>query len=107
MCSSPGEGRRKDQVRVEDKQLHLAIDLIGMRAQATAVGLVQLTIELHEAGILNDLSLGRVKAAIAGEISLARPRSANKREFEGELQDRLDRIFAGTEPISDLSVPRQ
>lgn len=89
---------------MDNMQLHFAVDIIGMRAQATAVGLVQLTIELSRARILDDSALGRVKSAIADEISLNRPRSAIKAEFEAQLRDRLDRIFAGTEPISPLSA---
>ena len=87
---------------MDNRQLHLAVDVIGMRAQATAVGLVQLSIELHRAGVLDDASLGRVKQAIGDEISMGRPRSVNKLEFEAQLRARIDRIFAGAEPISPL-----
>ena len=87
---------------MDNHQLHQAIDAIGMRAQATAVGLVQLSIELRRAGILDEAAFDRVKRAIADEISQGRPRSANKAEFDADVRNRLERIFAGTESVGQL-----
>lgn len=82
-----------------DCSLHNAIDFIGMRAQGTAVGLIQLTIELKRAGLLDDAAMGRIKDAIADEISQTRPRAIGKQEFQNDVRSRLDRVFAGAEPI--------
>lgn len=85
-----------------DCSLHNAIDFIGMRAQGTAVGLIQLSIELRRAGVLDDGALDRIKDAIADEISRNRPRSIGKQVFQDDVRTRLDRVFAGTEPIMPL-----
>jgi len=78
-----------------EKELHDEVDLIGLRAHATAVGLVQLCNELCHAGILDKDAIGRIKTAIAKEISLTRPRSAARGEYEKALRKRLDALFAG------------
>lgn len=52
----------------EGKQLHDAIGVVGLRAQATAVGLIQLTAELVRAGVLNDSAVGRIKEKIAKDL---------------------------------------
>jgi hypothetical protein len=40
----------------EEKRVHDSIGLLGLRAQATAVGLLQLSAELRRAGVLDDYS---------------------------------------------------
>lgn len=87
---------------LDNRRLHHSIDFIGMRAQATAVGLVQLSIELRRVGVLDEAALDRIKQAIADEISFSRPRSASKDIFAADVRGRLDRIFSGTQRISDL-----
>ncbi|NNM75424.1 hypothetical protein HJG53_00680 [Sphingomonas sp. ID1715] len=89
---------------VEDKRLHDLIDLVGMRAQATSVGLVQLAIELNRAGVLDDAAVDRIKDAIAKEICLNRPKSVPQEHFSANLRARLDRLFAGEEPVGDARV---
>ena len=84
---------------VEDKRLHDAIDLVGMRAQATTVGLIQLSVELRRAGVLDEAAVGRIKDAIAKEICLTRPRSIPEANFRENLRGRLDRLFSGEEPV--------
>ena len=39
----------------QQKKLHFELTNVGMRAQATAAGMVQLCRELHRAGILDNL----------------------------------------------------
>lgn len=41
----------------EGKKLHDAIGFVGLRAHATAVGLIQLTAELVNAGVLDNMAL--------------------------------------------------
>lgn len=86
---------------VEDKRLHDAIDLVGMRAQATTVGLIQLSIELRRAGVLDDDAVGRIKEAIAKEICLGAPKSVPQENFRENLHKRLDRLFAGEEAVGE------
>lgn len=86
---------------VEDKRLHDLIDLVGMRAQATTVGLVQLSIELRRAGVLDQSAVDRIKDAIAKEICLTRPKSIPHEQFSTSLRARLDRLFAGEEPVGE------
>jgi hypothetical protein len=83
--------------------VHLALDFLGMRAQATAMGLVQLCLELRRAGVIDQAAVDRVKDAIAEEIGEHAPRSVVKQQYLTDIRGRLDRIFAGDEPIG--SVP--
>jgi hypothetical protein len=85
----------------EDKRLHDTIDLIGLRAQATSVGLIQLSIELQRAGVLDEAAVGRVKQAIAKEICLNAPKSVPLERFRENLHRRLDRLFAGEEELGE------
>ena len=85
----------------EDKRLHDSIDLVGMRAQATTVGLIQLSIELQRAGVLDEAALGRIKESIAKEICLHRPKSIPPESFHDSLRSRLDRLFAGEEAVGE------
>ena len=85
----------------EDKRLHDLIDLVGMRAQGTTVGLIQLSIELKRAGVLDQAAVDRIKDAIAREICLSRPKSVPQERFRANLQSRLDRLFAGEEPVGE------
>jgi hypothetical protein len=86
---------------VEDKKLHDAIELIGMRAQATTVGLIQLSVELNRAGVLDDAAIGRIKEAIAKEICLTAPKSVPQQNFGENVRKRLDRLFAGEESLGE------
>lgn len=87
----------------EDKRLHDMIDLIGMRTQATTVGMIQLAIELRRAGVLDDGAVDRIKDSIAKEICLTRPKSIPQERFRDTLRCRLDRLFADEEPVGEAS----
>ena len=91
----------------EEQRLHDTISFVGLRAQATSVGLLQLSCELRRAGVLDDAAIGRVKDAIAKEITLSCPRSVSKIEFENDVRARLDRLFAGEEKVgtADHVIP--
>lgn len=86
------------------KKLHHDVTNVGLRAQATAVGLVQLCIELKSAKVLGDQSLTRIKQAIADELLLGPYRRYATREDRKEVEARLDRIFAGEEKVGDADV---
>jgi hypothetical protein len=83
----------------DEKKLHHELAYIGLRAQATAVGLLQLTIELRRAKAIDQPAVDRIKAAIANEISLAAPRSITPEDYRRDIVARLDRLFAGDEPV--------
>ena len=76
------------------KQLHDTLGFVGLRAQATAVGLLQLTAELVTAGVLDDDAVGRIKQAIFDDLALTRPMSQAKTAYEAILRQRLDRLFS-------------
>jgi hypothetical protein len=75
------------------RELHRTLEFIGLRAQATTVGLIQLCAELVAAGALADEAIERIKEAIFREIAVTHPRGYNRAEFEQTLKQRLDAIF--------------
>lgn len=75
------------------RELHRTLEFIGLRAQATTVGLLQLCSELVRAGILDDDAIERIKESIFRELTAASPRGYNRTEFEQTLRKRLDSIF--------------
>ena len=83
----------------DHSRVHLALEFLGIRAQATAMGLVQLCIELRRAGLIDEAAVDRVKDSIAEEIAAHAPRTVVKQQYLTDIRGRLDRIFAGDEPI--------
>jgi hypothetical protein len=83
----------------EEGRVHEAIGFVGLRAHATAVGLLQLSAELVRAGVIDEAAITRIKEAIARDIALSRPRSASKAEYEATVRRRLDALFAGRENV--------
>ncbi|MGZ3403228.1 MAG: hypothetical protein ACXWKN_08220 [Phenylobacterium sp.] len=77
----------------EELRLHETVSFVGLRAQATAVGLLQLSAELVRAGVLDKAAVDRIKDAIAKDISLSRPRSVSRDEYMGLVRQRLDGLF--------------
>lgn len=75
------------------RELHRTLEFIGLRAQATTVGLLQLCAELVRAGVLNDEAIERIKDAIFREIAVTHTGGYNRAEFEKTLRQRLDAIF--------------
>ena len=80
----------------DEQRVHDNVGLAGLRAHATAVGLVQLSAELVRAGLIDIAAIDRIKDAIARELTLQRPRSAAKADFERAVRQRLDALFPGT-----------
>jgi hypothetical protein len=85
----------------DTKKLHETLDLLGMRAQAAAIGMIQIAVELGRAGVLEEAAIGRIKDAIFGEIALRRPTSVPKDEYDRTMRRRLDALFAGQEKIGN------
>ena len=83
--------------RTEKEQairLHECLDFIGLRAQATSVGLLQLCAELVKVGVLDDSAVDRIKTAIQKDITVSRRGGKHDHEqFETTLRKRLDSVF--------------
>lgn len=88
------------------KRLHHDVTNVGMRAQATAVGLIQLCIELRKADAITEDALSRIKQAIGDELAIGPYRRMASRDHRTEINARLNRLFAGEEKLGtadDLS----
>lgn len=88
------------------RRLHTTVGLVGLRAQATAVGLVQLCNELLRARVLDNAAITRIKDAIAADIVVSYKPVRGRAEFEASLHRRLDALFplAGDGSHSAASV---
>jgi hypothetical protein len=88
----------------KQKRLHFDLTTVGLRAQATAVGLVQLCQELRRANLLEEAAIARIKDAIASEVSVTAPRALKTVEYRREIRSRLDRIFDGQEEVGSAEA---
>ncbi len=90
------------------RERHHTLEFIGLRAHATAVGLIQLCEELLNAGVLSADGLDRIKAAICSELAVGkRARVSDQREFDEMLRRRIDAVFPVSpgEPARDNIGP--
>ena len=85
----------------ETRKLRETINLLGLRAQATVAGMVQLASELRRVGALDEAALGRIKDAICGDLMLSCPINVDRRDYEASLRRRLDALFAGRETVGE------
>ena len=83
----------------DQKKMHHDLTNVGLRAQATAAGLVQLCAELRRANVLADDAIERIKDAITDEIVVAAPRTVYKQDYRRDVRGRMDRLFAGEQKI--------
>lgn len=88
----------------KQKRLHFDVVNVGLRAQATAVGLVRTCIELKQANILNEAAIERIKDAIADDVSVSAPRPLSSPEYRDEIRTRLDRLFAGEQEVGSADA---
>ena len=84
----------------DTRKLNETLDLLGLRAHGAAAGIIQISIELGRAGVLDDAAICRIKDAIFGQICLNRPVSVSRDEFEGRMRRRLDALFSGAETLA-------
>lgn len=85
--------------REKQKRLHYDVTNVGLRAQATAVGLIQLCVELRRANVLDAKGIERIKDAIVNELAVSAPRQIGSSTYREDVQLRLDRLFAGEEEV--------
>lgn len=88
----------------KQKRLHHDVTNVGLRAQATAVGLIQLCIELRNANVLSEDAITRIKVAIGDELIVGPNRRVASREQRAEIDDRLNRLFAGEQKIGSAEA---
>ena len=88
----------------EQRQLHFDVTNVGLRAQGTAVGLIQLCIELRKRGVLDDPALTSIKEAIADELHMGAGRRVAARSERDDIRERLDRLFAGQLSVGPASA---
>lgn len=88
----------------KQKKLHFDLTNVGLRAQATAAGLLQLCLELRRAGVLDDAAIERIKGAIACDIEVAAPRSVATADYRRDIRARLDKLFAGEERVGNADA---
>lgn len=88
----------------KQKRLHWELTNVGLRAQATAAGLVQLCVELRCANVIDDSAIERIKEAIADEVLVAAPRVTASPGFRREVKDRLDKLFAGEQEVGSADA---
>ncbi|MGC4251823.1 MAG: hypothetical protein QM605_10305 [Sphingobium sp.] len=81
------------------KKLHFDLTNVGLRAQATAAGLLQLCKELQRVNVLDETAVERIKVAIAQEIEISAPRAIVSQSYRQEIRNRLDQMFAGERNI--------
>jgi hypothetical protein len=96
---APGKGNIVSTSYDERKKLHYDLLNVELRAQATAVGMVQICIELRRANVLDESAIERIKNAIADEVSLNAPRSIGIQDYRHDIKNRLDRLFAGEQQV--------
>ncbi|WP_242136897.1 MULTISPECIES: hypothetical protein [unclassified Sphingomonas] len=88
----------------KQKRMHYDLSNVGLRAQATAVGLVQLCIELKQAGLLESQAIERIKSAIGDEIIGSAPRAVCNAAHKQDVRSRLDRLFAGDQAVGSADA---
>ncbi|WP_347303761.1 hypothetical protein V5740_03825 [Croceibacterium sp. TMG7-5b_MA50] len=90
--------------KFDQRDVHHELVNVGLRAQATAAGFVELCKELKATGALDDNAMSRIKDAIADEVALTCPRSIPRTEFRRDICRRLDALFTGREKIGDADA---
>jgi hypothetical protein len=91
-------------VVADKKSLHYEMTNVGLRAHATAVGLLQLCNELRRVGVLDQPAIERIKCAIADEIEVCAPRPVMSKNYRSDVRRRLDLLFAGEEKIGSADA---
>jgi hypothetical protein len=85
----------------------LSLDVIGMGASGSAVGLFQLCKELLDAGVLERPAIERIREAIVADVTLTCPRTVERDDYQQMVRERLDVILAlpGAMPAMTTAQP--
>jgi hypothetical protein len=84
---------------LDEKRLHDSMRIVGLRATVTAVGLLTLTRELVDAGVLSEAALDRIKTSMVKELAINKPPAQSKEQYERDVRKRLDDLFAGARKL--------
>jgi len=80
----------------ESRKRHDDVLLAGFRARASAVGLLQLVVELRRAGAIDADAVGRIRDAMAAELALDRSTARPDQEAQDSVLRHLDQLLAET-----------
>jgi hypothetical protein len=80
------------------QRIHQNMDFLGLREPALAAGLLQLTDELVQAGVIDEAAVERIKDSMARHLMLCHPRSAWRSDFESSIHHHLDVMFERPAP---------
>jgi hypothetical protein len=86
-----------------NRKLNFDLTNVGLRAQATAAGFVQLCKELHTAGVIDDDALSRIRDTVADDITLNCPKKVKRSVYRKEVSRRLEEIFEGDRKVGDIN----
>ena len=87
----------------DQRDMHFELVNVGLRAQATAAGFVQLCKELRQSGALDDAAIERIKTTVADEVALTCPRYIPRPQFRDDVCRRLDELFGGNEKVGEAN----
>ena len=87
----------------DNRKLNFDLTNVGLRAQATAAGFVQLCRELRTAGVIDDAAVLRIRDMVADNITLNCPLKANRAGYRQEVSRRLEAIFEGERKVGDIN----
>lgn len=74
----------------EATRVNRDLQLIGFRAHATAIGLLQLVKELRATDHLTQDAVNRIRDTMIDDLSLSRSSHEKEEDFRARLQTRLD-----------------
>jgi hypothetical protein len=87
----------------DNRKLNFDLTNVGLRAQATAAGFVQLCKELRTAGVIDDAAVARIRDMVADNITINCPRKVNRSGYRQEVGRRLEEIFEGERKVGDIN----
>ena len=87
-----------DQSAIEQhkraKKDHDTLTFLGLRAQATAAGLIQLCAELRRVGAIDEAAIDRIKSAVVDDLAVSLPAFRRGSDAQRALRQRIDAVFA-------------
>ena len=93
MPTASRRGSTEMAIRDETRRAHRDLSLAGLRAEATATGLIQLIRELRGSGALAPDAVGRIRDRVVDDLTLSRPIGASEDDFRSDLRRRLDHLL--------------